>query len=181
MSKAESAGLFLDLSLGDADGIHWNSFIAAVMPQSILTEGRLQEAFDALDVDRVGYLTEASFKSVLADDVDALGDGLSTLFRGAERVDYRAFSEAFFEKGSGGGGGAGGGGGSAAAASGGSALSSRGRNSSLFILGSLPTPSRGSTASAGEAFPVGMRPAGAARAPQASTREAGSSASPRRR
>lgn len=91
----ESKGLFADLALGDEDGIHWNSFIASLMPSSILTSERLREAFDALDVERVGYLTESSFRNVLADDVHALDDGLASLFKGGERVDFKAFETAF--------------------------------------------------------------------------------------
>ncbi len=99
MSLDESSGLYKDLSLGNCDGIHWNSFITALMPRSILTQESLQEAFNALDVDSVGYLTEDSFKHVLAGDADALAgdDSIAALFKGLERVDFKAFSEAFFK------------------------------------------------------------------------------------
>jgi Ca2+-binding EF-hand superfamily protein len=189
VSVEESSGLFKDVSLGDADGIHWNSFIAAVMPRSILTQERLQEAFDALDVQRLGYLTEDSFKDVMAGDAEALdeGDSIASLFRGSERVDFAAFSEAFYRENSPEG---------AAAGAAGSSVSNlvlppaacpTGRQrtaSSMFLLGSLASPAREATSSSrrlasifvspaggggGESFPLGLPSSvGATRTPAVS-------------
>ena len=94
VQKEEAEELFTASALGNHEGVHWNSFIAAVLPRNLLSKERLQEAFDALDVERQGYLTRTSFAAVLADDIEDV-EYESLFEKAGEKVYFKEFLEAF--------------------------------------------------------------------------------------
>jgi calcium-dependent protein kinase len=97
ISEKDAARLFV-AAFPDADargGVSWTDFLAATLPRKLLSRDALKAAFNALDVECVGYLTMEGLRRVLADDFDAVH--LDDLFAGATggaaaRIDFDQFN-----------------------------------------------------------------------------------------
>jgi len=60
----------VSMSMGHSSGITYREFVSAVMcGKIILTDERIQEAFDLLDLDKAGVITVDTLRKLLGDDL----------------------------------------------------------------------------------------------------------------
>lgn len=98
ISSEEAARLFRACTTEERKTIAYTEWLAATIPRRFLTRKVLREAFDALDVDGAGYLTQAGMIKVLGSEFDNIH--LDDLFGpGGEtkkRLGFDHFYDQFF-------------------------------------------------------------------------------------
>jgi len=69
MSEEEAAKIFDSVNQDKTSYVSYTEFLAATMSKRIyLTHARLNDAFDALDVDGSGFITRQNLREILGDD-----------------------------------------------------------------------------------------------------------------
>ena len=97
VAPEEATELFRSVALG-ADSVSYNEFLAATLPRRLITPLLLKRAFDALDIDAVGFLTIASLVRALGDESKGFDEDeiRAELFSESNRCTFDVFSRQFW-------------------------------------------------------------------------------------